>query len=256
MIAKEQVLNLAKRYKIDQFYILREYIQVLFLFHFYNLKKSEDVYFKGGTAIRLLYGSFRFSEDLDFSSAVDAKATSELLHDAISNINKELNDKISVEQISIKKNSLISRLKFISQHGAYPLTIHLEFSLREKPLMPTTSQLETLYPISPYPIIKHLGGEEILAEKVRACFVRIKSRDLFDIWYLLTKDVGLNWDIVNKKMAYYKKAVSREEFISRIENIDQSAFTKDLSKFLPSTQRPILKELKPKLLARLKSLTT
>ena len=201
MITKEQVLNLAKRYRIDQFSILREYLQALFLFHLYNLKKSEDIYFKGGTAIRLLYGSFRFSEDLDFSSAIDADSASELLQDAISNINKELNGNISLAPISIKKNSLISRLKFVSQQNAHPLTIHLEFSLREKPIMPSVIQLETLYPISPYPIIKHLGWEEILAEKIRACFTRTKSRDLFDIWYLLTKEVNLNWPLVNKKMA-------------------------------------------------------
>lgn len=43
------------------------------------------------------------------------------------------------------------------------------------------------YPISPYPLVVHLSKEELLAEKIRALFVRGKPRDLFDLWFLLTK---------------------------------------------------------------------
>ena len=155
--------------------------------------------------------------------------------------------------LEVKKHSLISRIKFTAQDLIHPLSIHLEVSLREKPLAPSTSQLETLYPISPYPIIRHLGWEEILAEKIRACLIRAKSRDMFDIWYLLTKDVALNWNMVSQKMAYYNTAVSPDELITRVENLKPSDFVKDLAQFLPSTQRPLLKELKFKLLAKLKT---
>lgn len=252
MITKEQISNLAKRWKIDHFSILREYIQILFLFHLYNIKNSDQIYFKGGTAIRLLFDSFRFSEDLDFSTALSAKSISGLLENTLTNFKKELGN-ISLISPTLKKNSIISRINFKSEETAYPLSIHLEFSLREKPIMPKTSQFETLYPISPYPVVKHLAWEEILAEKIRACFIRAKSRDLFDIWYLLTKEVPLKWDMVNKKMAYYNRAVSPQELVDHIEKINQSDFVKDLAKFLPSTQRPLLNELKPKLLTKLKS---
>lgn len=252
MITKEQISELAKRWKIDHFSILREYVQTLFLFHLFNLKDSENIYFKGGTALRLLFNSFRFSEDLDFSSTLSAKPLSLLLENALFGLNRELGD-VTMAPLEVKKHGLVSRIKFIAQDLTHPLSIHLEVSLREKPLLPSTGLLETLYPIAPYPVIRHLGWEEILAEKIRACLIRAKSRDLFDIWFLLTKDIALNWDMVNQKMAYYHRRASLDELIARIENLNPWDFVKDLAQFLPSTQRPLLKELKSNLLAKLRA---
>jgi predicted nucleotidyltransferase component of viral defense system len=251
MITTEQISELAKRWKIDQFSILREYVQTLFLFHLFNLKDSEDVYFKGGTSIRLLLNSFRFSEDLDFSSTLDVKPLSRLLENTLSGLSRELSN-ISMAPLKLKRHSLVSRIKFTVQELVHPLSVHLEVSLREKPIMPQSGVLETLYPISPYPIIRHLGWEEILAEKIRACLIRAKSRDLFDIWYLLSKETPLNWDLVNKKMAYYNKVVQPQELINRIERLGPLDVVKDLAKFLPATHRSMLKGLKSSLLAKLK----
>src|ERR1035441_10085199 len=47
--------------------IVREYAQHLFLAELYQLAGSEKLLFKGGTALRIIYNSPRFSEDLDFS---------------------------------------------------------------------------------------------------------------------------------------------------------------------------------------------
>ena len=47
--------------------IVREYAQHLFLTELYQLQGSEKLLFKGGTALRIVYNSPRFSEDLDFS---------------------------------------------------------------------------------------------------------------------------------------------------------------------------------------------
>ena len=47
--------------------VVREYFQHIFLGELYKLPNSEKLLFKGGTALRIVYGSPRFSEDLDFS---------------------------------------------------------------------------------------------------------------------------------------------------------------------------------------------
>ena len=47
--------------------IVREYVQHLFLTELYQLPESEKLLFKGGTALRIIFDSPRFSEDLDFS---------------------------------------------------------------------------------------------------------------------------------------------------------------------------------------------
>ena len=74
MITKKQIEDLSKHFQIDEFTIMREYLQILFLTYLYGEKEADKIFFKGGTAIRLLFGSTRFSEDLDFS-VLDTRAS-------------------------------------------------------------------------------------------------------------------------------------------------------------------------------------
>jgi len=48
--------------------VLVEYLQYEILDSLYKQKNSERLSFMGGTAIRIVYGSQRFSEDLDFDN--------------------------------------------------------------------------------------------------------------------------------------------------------------------------------------------
>jgi|GEM_PF-1905363 len=56
-----------KRSKQDNFNLAREYLQYYVLYLMYREKIYLDQAFLGGTALRILYGIPRFSEDLDFS---------------------------------------------------------------------------------------------------------------------------------------------------------------------------------------------
>src|SRR3989338_4749546 len=67
MIDAKQVRELADRYQTPADNIVREYFQHLFLSHLYRQKNSDGLLFKGGTALRIVWQSPRFSEDLDFS---------------------------------------------------------------------------------------------------------------------------------------------------------------------------------------------
>ena len=73
MITQDQVETLAKKYKINATTIFREYLQILFLQKLYQKTPSQNIFFKGGTAIHLIYGAPRFSEDLDFSVALSER---------------------------------------------------------------------------------------------------------------------------------------------------------------------------------------
>ncbi|MBI3277184.1 MAG: nucleotidyl transferase AbiEii/AbiGii toxin family protein [Chlamydiae bacterium] len=90
MLTEEQLQNLSRRFQIDIFSILREYLQLLFLKIFYELKGSEKVYFKGGTAIHFLYGSFRFSEDLDFTISSRLIRLQDLLKEMVGRMSYEI----------------------------------------------------------------------------------------------------------------------------------------------------------------------
>lgn len=66
---KEEALALAKesRDPAHRLNVLREYLQVLALRSLHESEAFASVVFVGGTALRLLHGLPRFSEDLDFS---------------------------------------------------------------------------------------------------------------------------------------------------------------------------------------------
>jgi len=242
MITEEQLRELSKRFKIDTFTMLREYIQIVFLKNLYNYNESNNIYFKGGTAIHFFLGSFRFSEDLDFSTTISGKTLLNLLVKIVKDQQLEIPE-IKLNQIQQKRNSLTARLNYYVEKINYPATVKLEFSLREKPLTKKISILETKYPITPYPLVVHLDWEEILAEKVRAILIRAKGRDIFDLWFLLSKNINFNQEYINKKLRWYKKIFSYTEFIKKLKGMDPGTIESDLRQFLPSTHRKITKNL-------------
>lgn len=110
------------------------------------------------------------------------------------------------------------------------------------------------YPISPYPLVVYLAGEEILAEKFRALLVRGKARDIFDIWFLLTKGVGVNKSYLEEKMKLYpEKDYNFSKIIEKIKGFEKKDLKKDLNKFLPENYREFYRELPEKTVEMLKS---
>lgn len=250
MITENQIDELARQFQIDRYSILREYLQLLFLKCFYEQKESKGVYFKGGTAIHFLYRSFRFSEDLDFTSLLPIKGIQKLLQETIRLLGLEA---AGIEGVNrgVKDHSLteIIRYHYASKH---PLTIRLEFSLREKPLTHKVSPIETIFPIAVYPLVVHLDAEELLAEKIRAIITRHKGRDLFDLWFLLSKEVKINEEYVKNKMKWYKMGYQKQDLLKAIEKYKAGSLENDLRMFLPKNYRPFIGELKDKTLYNLK----
>ena len=95
MITKQQISDLSKFYQIDGFTIIREYLQLVLLNYLYKNKEAEKIFFKGGTAIRLLFGSTRFSEDLDFSVADTQENTLKLMKKLEKLIQSELGNALT-----------------------------------------------------------------------------------------------------------------------------------------------------------------
>ncbi len=62
----------------------------------------------------------------------------------------------------------------------FPLTIMLDFSLREKLVLPVAlAYLETAFPTTTFPLVCHLQPEEMLIEKVRAIMSRCRGLYIF-----------------------------------------------------------------------------
>lgn len=242
MITADFVDKKAAASQIDRYTVIREYTQLLFLRLFYERGTAGlKAFFKGGTALRFLFGSFRFSEDLDFTCVGSMKKISNYLKDILPKLEEEsgftilVKDEKTFEETGVGFRLVLQPNELIRQ----PLGIRLDFSFREKPVEPEVSALSVAdYPISPFPLVTHLSKTEIMAEKVRAILVRETPRDLFDLWFLLKQKTSLDWHLVEKKMKYYPKAkFNREVLVRRVKITKADDIKKDLNRFLPEAYR-------------------
>ena len=247
MITKEQIEKLSQEFKIDQFTIFREYLQILFLNFLYREKESEKIYFKGGTCLHLFFTSPRFSEGLDFSTLLPEKTIKNL----IKRIEKNLRLELPGAKISLlwkEKQGLRFRLKYQTKEFKYPLTIRIDFSWEKTFLKPTLSPLKTKFPVGSPSLVLHLNEKELLAEKIRAFLWRAKGRDFYDLWYLFEQGVQVDRKILKKKLKRTKMAFDKKSFLEKIKRYPTKKIDLDLTRFLPSYQRKIIPELKERLI--------
>ena len=90
------IIEKSQKERIDRVTVEREYWQLLFLQKLYQLKGSQNIYFKGGTAIRFFYQSFRFSEDLDFTSTISKKETENILFEVFNFLKADIKNDLEI----------------------------------------------------------------------------------------------------------------------------------------------------------------
>lgn len=242
MMTQEQISELAKYFLIDDFTIVREYLQLAFLNSFYQNRQAQKVYFKGGTALRLIFLSPRFSEDLDFSTTLSKEEITALVKKAELLMQKDLPE-LKILFLYSGKEGIRFRIKYESPRFKYPQIVRLDFNLVKKAEKPVISVITTKFPIMIFSTISHLSLAEIFAEKISALGGRDKGRDFYDVWYLMKKGMALDKKPVTKKL------------LTKIKNYPQTKLNLDLTPFLPQSQRKILPFLKEELFKGLKGST-
>jgi hypothetical protein len=249
MITQEQVVALAKRYKINETVIFREYLQLVFLQKLYQKTPSQNILFKGGTALHLILHAPRFSEDLDFSVTLSTPA----FEAYIATVLKRMADEEGVswqERKSVAGKQFLLAAENILPYKTY---IALDFSFREEVFSQERAIIQTAYPTLFTSYVYHLSQEEILAEKIRAVMTRKKGRDLYDLWFLLSKGIAVQHDLVRKKLAYYELTdIVNADIIARVAAFPKKDFTLDLRPFVPQNERERLPEFFDYLQAQIK----
>ena len=234
MITHERVTALAKKYKINETVIFREYLQLVFLQKLYQKTPSQKIFFKGGTAIHLIYQAPRCSEDLDFS----VTSSMSEFNTYIAAVLKRMEDEEGVtwkEKKSISGRQFLLAAEDIPPYKAY---IALDFSFREKIFSDERSVIQTAYPVLFTSYVHHLSQDEILAEKIRAVMTRKKGRDLYDLWYLLTKGAQVNQEMLKKKLAFYEiSKITNADIRKRVASFSKKDFILDLRPFVPLNER-------------------
>jgi len=233
MITGNQIGDLSLFWQIDKFTVFREYLQLVFLSYLYQEKEAGKIFFKGGTALRLLFGSPRFSEDLDFSTVYSDGEITKLLQELEKKIIRELPGLKIVHAYSGREGIRFG-MKFDLPDFKYPFNVRLDFHRVGKVGGVQVSTLATRFPIIIFPQVFHLSMEAILAEKLAAIETRRKGRDIFDVWFLLSKGAA-----VASHIKYDK-----DKIIKKVKSFSQTQLDKDLGKFLPKNQKKIIPALK------------
>ncbi|KUK79049.1 MAG: hypothetical protein XD95_0642 [Microgenomates bacterium 39_7] len=248
MITQKQVQELAKQHQRDQYSIYREYLQSAALTQLFSLENSNQLIFKGGTALRLIYQSPRFSEDLDFNSNTSLSKTKLL----IKQLSKQL--QLQIPNLYFKfipsVAGLTAKLYLPLKISSQDLTVKLDFSFREKLHSFNKTTLQTSFPIQSFSLIQVMSKEEILAEKIGAILSRDQVRDIYDLWWLLSSDTFWDDNLISSKLTNLDLKVELSSLIEKINSLSTDNFSKRLSKFLPLNDRKMLAHI-PQLLTQL-----
>ena len=179
--------SLAARLNIAVELVVREEFEISLLKSLFESGIGKTLVFKGGTALRLAFGSPRFSDDLDFSasSAVPEGAFRTAARTAL----KRLPEGILVEALA-KRFTLFALYRFAVPTIARPFSIKVEVSTREESLRRAgESELRLLSSeVTNLTVLARVATLERALEDKKAAFAaRRQPRDLYDLWFISQK---------------------------------------------------------------------
>ncbi|HAZ29419.1 TPA: hypothetical protein DCY43_01530 [candidate division WWE3 bacterium] len=236
MLSQDELTKIATKMQTSKDNTYREYAQNLFLNRFYENELARHIFFKGGTALRLLYRSPRFSEDLDFSSNLQLlKGIEQVVEDTL----------IKLEVSNISAGVLESKETENGYIGVFSvdvwgqsIRVKLEISYREKASHGSIRTVNGPYN-PPYPVWG-LDQKTMVDQKVAALMTRHKPRDFYDIYFLLRSDMLTSEN---------KNIIKEIHSLTQKTTID---FEKELRVFLPKNHWMMIEDFKSILLEELK----
>lgn len=237
MISIETLEKLGKQHQMGVFpNIVREYFQHVFLSELYKLPGAEKLLFKGGTALRFIYNSPRFSEDLDFSlfgvaqnnikSFIEGLFVHVLSEMASADIKVELGKKIGTTSGGYFGAATFRMFEYP------PVSVEINISSRNGQRI--TGEIDSVANnfVPTYTII-HLPQNNLVEEKIfGALLERKKPRDFYDLYFMMRK--GMISNEQKKKLSGVK-----DNILSATKNIN---FRGELGTFLPIDQQAIIKD--------------
>ena len=181
-----------KNLRIFKENILKEYLQYKILDIIYSTKYGEKLVFLGGTALRIVHNSIRFSEDIDFDNRglnqSDFRKISKIVQEQL-----EL-EGYSVEIKTVFKGAYRCYIKFpellykheLSGYKKEKILIQLDTEPQKYEYNPSK------FLINKFGIFRFISITPVsllLSQKICTCIERKreKGRDFFDVVYLMAK---------------------------------------------------------------------
>jgi len=221
----EAISSMLSKYNCDSLIsyenALKEIMQEITLLGLWRAKFFEKAAFYGGTALRILYGLNRFSEDLDFSllkadknfdlSAYFDSIKSELNSFGFNSkiIQKEKNIDTAIESAFIKSGTLqnlvtIEAPKRITKYIPSNQLIKIKFEIDIDP--PEGFNTESKFLLEPIPFsVNTYELSDLFAGKMHAVLCRkwkkrIKGRDWYDFVWFVGKRAHLHLGYLESRM--------------------------------------------------------
>ena len=219
---KDFALKCAANIGIDVLQVIREEAELIFLKGLFESSFSDRLIFKGGTALRLVYGAPRFSEDLDFS--VTAKIDPDEFKRIIADIIKS-DERFSLKDLKSKYYTNLAQIGIKEPWWDRALSMKIEISKRvvakeERGYVNALAKSSTTN-ISVMARVFTL--ERMLKDKLKTIKKRKMPRDIFDIWFICQK---INKPFNLKNFGYPRGKLRQE-----------------LRKFLPRKFYPVAEDL-------------
>lgn len=255
----KEMMDRYKNVPISDLDKLREILQQSALLGLYRTHFFKHAAFYGGTALRILHGLNRFSEDLDFSllapnpyfdfdpflSGLKQEMTS--MGFDITVEEKEKKEATGILSAFLKATTLNLLVEFHEHKkitGIHPdqkLKIKIEIDI-DPPLGFRTVAALVTEP-TPFQIVTyHLS--DLFAGKMHAILYRawknrVKGRDWFDLIWFIQKEVPLNFTHLQERIKHVGNPLPQnlDQFIhllrQKIQSIDWELAKKDVRGFIP-----------------------
>ena len=219
-------------------FILREYLQHKILqIIFDDPGSAKRLSFIGGTCLRIVHGSHRFSEDIDFDNTGLTKA------DFIA-ISKRILSRLEMEGYSVEiknvfKNAFHCHIRFpgllhaqkLSGYKTQKILIQLDTEPQHYAFTPDKRIINkfdifTEIPTAPLTLL--------LAQKFYTIINRNRKmgRDFFDIVFLLSKNIRPDYEFLKLKTGISSSLELKERVLRVIENLDMNSLAMDVEPFL------------------------
>jgi len=193
--------------------IVREELEIAVLKPFLESRFGNELVFKGGTALRLAYGSPRFSDDLDFSALapIEESAFKKASLAAAKNV-----PEASLTEALAKYHTLFALYQFRVPFIRRPFSMKIEVSTRRESwkqgrdyeLKLLSSEVTNLTVLAQVATL-----ERMARDKKKALEARHQPRDLYDLWF------------ISQKLG--------QEFEPDAAGFDPSLLKRELRKYLP-----------------------
>ena len=217
----QQLANsLARQLRISPEQVVREEQEMLVLRELQESSIGAALMFKGGTALRLAYGSPRFSDDLDFSllapvASADFQRVVQATAWAL--------PQVELVEVLPKQFTLFALYRVRTSFLPFPFSIKIEVSTRLEPAEPEQHiELRLLSsPTTPVSALAQVATlERMWSDKQEAFARRKQPRDLYDLWFIAQK--------------------LRLPFTPDLAGLEREVIKRELHKYLPANHWPVI----------------